>query len=282
MWLSLLLMSWLVMRVHTHVMKQHVKESELMKGHSWGHLPEHWDGSNDLVKMWRAWDKENKRLERELILHQNGMSSALSALNTINLKRWPDDLPSRVSCSKTSDRTCATRRKGHVKLSLTTSGLFVCRNCPDPHIQGSWFDIWPSHWIYPNYHIDADLVYSFPNDGTLPILNQEHVRDNVVMVKRGKIRVSVLAKIFQDFGALALIIIDDGRCGSKDFVCDTGRREAGEGFAAHDDWWRWIGLVMPTFLVSKQDGTRLESMMPLIPVDYLDGTHLICEEDIHN
>ena len=272
-----------VMRVHTHVMKQHVKESELMKGHSWGHLPEHWDGNNDVVKMWRAWDKENKRLERELILHRNGMSSALSALNTINLKRWPDDLPSRVSCSKTSDRTCATRRKGHVKLSLTTSGLFVCRNCPDPHVQGSWFDIWPSHWIYPNYHIDADLVYSFPNDGTLPILNQEHVRDNVVMVKRGKIRVSELAKIFQDIGALALIIIDDGRCGSKDFVCDDmGSRKAGEGFAAHDDWWRWIGVVMPTFLVSRQDGTRLESMMPLIPVDYLDGTHLICEEDIHN
>ena len=51
-----------VMRVHTHVMKQRVKESELMKGHSWGHLFEHWDGNNDLVKMWRAWDKENKRL----------------------------------------------------------------------------------------------------------------------------------------------------------------------------------------------------------------------------
>ena len=63
-----------------------------------------------------------------------------------------------------------------------------------------------------------------------------------------------------------------------------GRRKAGEGFAAHDDWWRWIGVVMPTFLVSKQDGSRLESMMPLVPVDVpgMDGTHLICEEDIRN
>jgi hypothetical protein len=269
----------LLVGTHTHVLKQHVKESDLQKGHSWGHLPEHWDRHNDLVKQWKAWDKENKKLEREHVLHSDGMSSSLTSLKSIVLKRWPE-LPSQVSCSKNNDRTCQVQRKAHVKLSLTTSGLYVCRSCPDPHIQGSWFDIWPSHWIYPNYHIDADLVYSFPNDGSLPILNQDHIRDSVVMVKRGKVGLANLAKVFQDLGALALVIIDDGRCGEKDFVCDLGRRRAGEGFAALDAWWKWIGVVMPTFLVSRQDGSRLESMMPLIPIDYLDDIHLICEEDL--
>lgn len=276
----LLLLIFTPQNCQTHVMKQHVKENNLSEGHSWGHLPEHWDKSNDLVKKWNAWDRENKRLERDLSLHSDGMSSSLSSIHPIHLKRWPE-LPSQISCSKNNDEICETRRKGHVKVTTTSSGLFVCGSCPDPSIQGSWFDIWPSHWMYPNYHIDADLVYSFPNDGESPILNKDHIRDNVVMVKRGKMRVSRLAKIFQDHGALALIIIDDGRCGEKHFVCDMGSRKAGEGFAARDEWWRWIGIVMPTFLISRQDGSRLESMMPLVPIEWNNGEmQLICAEDL--
>ena len=64
---------------------------------------------------------------------------------------------------------------------------------------------------------------------------------------------------------------------SKDFVCeDMGSRR----LKGCSDDGGGGSVVMPTFLVSRQDGTRLESMMPLIPVDYLDGTHLICEEDV--
>lgn len=277
--LVIVFLSWEPHRSATGVgiLKTHTAHSDLKGGHSWGDLPQHWDKRSAYVALWKAWDQENKRLERNLELRRGRMTSSLRA-KALNERRWPE-LPDRVECTK---GLCATKRKGHVKVSIASSGLHICSDCPDPNMQGSWFDMWPCHWTYPGYHIDADLVYAIPNDGTEPVLNAEHMYDNVVLVNRGGVRVNDLARRIQNHGALALIVIDDGRCGSN-FQCGgLGERRPGEGFAAGDDWWRWTGIVMPTFLVSSIDGRRLQSMMPLSRIDVPGyGSQLVCEEDLH-
>ena len=265
-------------------MKHHTLESNIKDGHSWGPRPEHWDRGNEHVQRWKAWDTRNRRLERDGELRNRG-GRYLQARATrkhmwseyfSEVTRQEDEM---LTCK--SD-VCETKRDGaHMKASLTPSGLMVCSGCPNPHTQGSWFDIWPSHWSYPDYHIDAQIIYSIPNNGENPIWNDMYVSDKVVIVRRGSVSIVELARRFQHLGAIALLIVDDGRCGD-DFDCGKlGKRRAGEGFAALDQWWKWVGIVIPSFLIRAGDGKRIESMMRLTQVDIPGlGKQLVCEDDL--
>lgn len=254
------------------VMHHQSVHSNLGEGHSFGTNPEHWNQGDPLVMTWKAWARENTRLEQQGAFHGTNLHTG----PTKEL-RWPE-LPSKVQCGH---GICKASRKGHIKASITGSGMVICRDCPNPHTQGSLVDFWPSHWTYPDYHIDAEIVYTIPNVGAKPILNVEHVHDNIALVDRGQVAIAELARTLQDAGALALIVADDNRCDAS-FNCGRlGVRRPGEGFAAKDQWHRWVGIVMPVFLVTQNEGQRLKSMMPLTSIDIPGmGLQWVCEEDL--
>lgn len=269
------------------IMKHHAFDSNLKDGHSWGTRPEHWDRGNEHVQRWKAWDARNRRIERDGEL-RNREGRYLHA-RAIKRRLWSkitdsggnlDDEP--LSCA---NGLCSAEggNGAHrvMKASITPSGLMVCNGCPNPHMQGSWFDIWPSHWSYPDYHLDAEIIYSIPNNGADPIWNDMYIRDKVVMVRRGGVSIVELTRQFQHLGALALLIVDDGRCGATFDCGKLGKRRAGEGFAALDQWWKWIGIVIPSFLIREHDGRRIESMMRLTQIEIPGiGKQLVCEDDL--
>jgi hypothetical protein len=244
-------------------------EEMLSRGQSWngnGRLPD-----TEATLRWKAWLRASKK---EYTLG-NMKKTPAAVLGS----RWERGLPGSVRCER---GYCPVTRKGHVLATLQSRrGLVVCKDCEDPSSEGSFIDIWPCHYQMTDYHIDAEIVYSVPNDGQGGrIVNAEHLHDNIALVDRGRTPiVDIVRTVETTTDALAVIIADDGQCGPN-FACPRGSRAPGEGFGAADDWQRWVGLNTPCFLIHKRDGERLKAMMPLEKVDLgRFGEQLVCSED---
>merc|ERR1719460_2501881 len=84
-------------------------------------------------------------------------------------------------------KTCmdgeCVERKFHVKATLTKQELLFCVGCPDPHQAGSHAPVWNAHFGLWDYHIDAELVMTVPNDASSELLNDYQIYDSVAVVE---------------------------------------------------------------------------------------------------
>ena len=49
-------------------------------------------------------------------------------------------------------------------------GLFFCKDCPHPALEGSWIDVWESHYNPHDYSVGGALVFAVPNDGSSEVM----------------------------------------------------------------------------------------------------------------
>lgn len=192
-----------------------------------------------------------------------------------HMKRWPHH-------PKTCYDGHCFYRNIVTKATMSNENLMFCNGCPNPHESGSQANLWNAHFSLWRYQIDAELVMAVPNDASSPLLNEYQVYDAVAVVKRGAVSILEKIKHAQEAGAVAILIIDDGEC-TPDFRCRRlGEKAEGVGFAWGDRWENWLGVYIPTFLVTKQDGDRLLNAMPVQEHDIPGfGTQLV-HIDEHN
>eukprot|EP00941_MAST-03F_sp_MAST-3F-sp1_P002183 g2183.t1 len=246
------------------------------RGESWSRH-ESFPTSSGPAMRWKAWFRASKKAYR---VDKDMKKTPAAVLGS----RYERGLPSYRRCqtSQGDKSRCKITRKGHVLASLTSrGGLVACKDCDDPSEAGIYYDIWPCHYQMSNFHIDAEIIYSVPNDASSELLNADHLTDNLVLVDRGSTPIVEIVRTVERSspGALGIIIVDDGSC-DDNFQCTKGSRKAGEGFGAADDWQNWVGLNTPCFLVTKDTGKSLKSFMPLHKVNVVNlGEQMVCEED---
>ena len=145
--------------------------------------------------------------------------------------------------------------------------LVFCRDCPDPHIQGSLMRVWRSHYGPQSYHVDGVVAYAVPNDARGPLLNDEHVRGHIALVDRGTVPFVEKVLRAQEAGAVAVIILDrageHGAACGEGFNCGPLGDKLKGGFAKSDDWVAWRRASIPAVLVSERDAERLRGLLEL-------------------
>uniref|UniRef100_A0A7S1C5X9 PA domain-containing protein n=1 Tax=Bicosoecida sp. CB-2014 TaxID=1486930 RepID=A0A7S1C5X9_9STRA len=171
-----------------------------------------------------------------------------------------------------------------VQVALVSGqGLAFCKGCPDPHGAGSILDVWEAAHgagngvggnagggaAAPSFHVDAELVYAVPNDGSSAVLNT--VGGTVVLMDRGEVAFVDKARAAQEAGADALLIADTGQCGD-DFDCGgwLGSKSEGKGLAARDSPSAWEGIYIPVAMISRSSAERLRALMELVEFETPD------------
>ena len=192
-----------------------------------------------------------------------------------HMKRWPHH-------PKTCYEGECFYRNIVVKAAISNQNMMFCVGCPNPHDSGSQAHLWNAHYSLWRYEIDAELVMTVPNDASVPLVNEYQVHDAVAVVKRGTISIIEKIKHVQEAGAIACLIIDDGEC-SSNFKCRRlGEKAEGVGFAWADRWENWLEIYIPTFLVTKSDGDRLLSVLPVEEHDIPGLGPQLIHMDHHN
>ena len=149
-------------------------------------------------------------------------------------------------------------------------GLFFCRDCPHPALEGSWLDTWESHYNMHAYSVGAALVYAVPNDGRSEILNHEDVRGRIALLNRGVVSLNDKVRRAQEAGANGVVILNLPCNRQREGLrCEVERKERayGHGFALNDPPDKWEGIHIPAVMISEEDGKRLISMMDLESMD---------------
>ena len=149
-------------------------------------------------------------------------------------------------------------------------GLFFCRDCPHPALEGSWIDVWECHHNTRAYGVGAALVYAVPNDGRAEIMNHEDVRGRIALVKRGVVSLNDKVRHAQEAGAQGVVILNSPCNRQRDGLrCEVEAKERayGHGFGLTDPRAKWEGIHIPAVMVSEDDGERLLSMMDLESMD---------------
>lgn len=146
-----------------------------------------------------------------------------------------------------------------VHLHSSPAALTFCRDC-DPREQGSFATMWVAAHGSSTFDVEAELVYSVPNDASEPMVNP--VRGAAVLVERGGAPIITKVVHAQEAGAVAVLVVDTpGDC-TEDFECGRlGSGKGGRGFAAADPASRWQHVIIPVALVSKGTAQRLVLQM---------------------
>ena len=150
------------------------------------------------------------------------------------------------------------------------NGLFFCRDCPHPALEGSWIDVWECHHNTRGYGVGAALVYAVPNDGRAAIMNHEDVRGRIALINRGFVSLNDKVRHAQDAGAQGVVILNSPCNRQRDGLrCEAEAKERayGHGFGLGDPRDKWDGIHIPAVMVSEDDGKRLLAMMDLESMD---------------
>ena len=113
-------------------------------------------------------------------------------------------------------------------------GLFFCKDCPHPALEGSWIDLWESHYNPHDYSVGGALVFAVPNDGSSEVMNDEDVRGRIALMKRGGVALNTKVRHAQEAGALAVLILNSNCTRERDGLrCEAEAKERsyGHGFS---------------------------------------------------
>lgn len=106
------------------------------------------------------------------------------------------------------------------------------------------FQVWRCHWSPAADLVLAAAVF-------FPATVDERTAGKVVFLRRDGTALHQLALLAQQAGAVALVVVDDGRCTEYDQRCIPGATKAlGEGFAAQDIPFYWAPLRIPVVFVT--------------------------------
>lgn len=144
-------------------------------------------------------------------------------------------------------------------------GLMFCKDCPDPHTEGSHMETWEARYSPGGFHVDGEIVFTVPNDASTEVLNV--VGGAIALIERGKVPFATKVRHAQEAGANAVIIIDDGTC-SDNFECGGWIGSKSQGpLARRDAAEAWRGIYIPSVLITKRQSERLLHLMELVTID---------------
>jgi hypothetical protein len=140
-----------------------------------------------------------------------------------------------------------------------------CIDCHSPEFEGSIIEGIAAKHNIKEYLVTGELVYCIPNFAESSyILNAHHFENRIVIVERGKI--SLIEKInkIQEYGAIGIIIADDGSCNQFYTFCGPRAGSTLEGgFAAYDDETVWEDIIIPVILINLEAAIKLRGAMKL-------------------
>ncbi len=116
-----------------------------------------------------------------------------------------------------------------------------------------------------------NIIYAIPNHGQRidsRIMNSELMQNSVVIFDRGA-GVSIVDKalLAQEFQAVGVIIIDDGRCDEEMTHCGMGASNITRGFGTRDHWALWSKVKIPCVLITEKRGAKLRNLLEIASVD---------------
>lgn len=157
--------------------------------------------------------------------------------------------------------TVGLSRKSYVEGGLAV--VTFCIDCPSPNSEGTLAKgLHPKHGLQ-EFQVTGTLVYCVPNNAEgRKFLNAHHFKDRIVLVDRGAMGILEKVEKILDWGAVGVVIADDGRCTEDLSYCgpQAGSVQQG-GFAIHDDLHRWRDVPIPVVLVSVKTADILRSTM---------------------
>ena len=115
---------------------------------------------------------------------------------------------------------------------------------------------WSGHWSPRGFQVSGEVAEVEFEEGGLKVLNGGEVEHRIAVVKRGGgVPIVRLALAAQAAGALAVVVVDDGRCdGIFDQFCALGAdKSKGELWGEVDLARPWLDLRTPTVLVLQSE-----------------------------
>ena len=143
-------------------------------------------------------------------------------------------------------------------------------------------EVWSSHWS-PKSHIVASEAIFYDHFAEMEMVDLVgNIYGRIVIVTRDHVPIIVKALKAQNLGALAMVVIDNGKCNAFDQKCFPGSdKEKGELFAAIDTPKNWIELKIPVVFALQNDIKVFEDGGVLFPTR-LDGFRNSIEVDPTN
>ena len=177
--------------------------------------------------------------------------------------------------SRSKERTVVSMRSQ--SFSNQPAGIktiYICNGCSRPEIDHNVIHLDSLVAARGPQKFDLrskNVLYAIPNHGQrvdTRIMNSEFMQDSVVIFDRGT-GVSIVDKalLAQEFQALGVIIIDDGRCDEEMTHCGMGASNITRGFGTRDHWALWSKVEIPCVLITKKRGDKLRSLLEVTSVD---------------
>ncbi len=137
----------------------------------------------------------------------------------------------------------------------------------------NYIKLWKCHWS-PSipYVIFSHNVWADPLYADIMLTNENKIRGNVAWVIRGNIGFVHKVKVLQKAGALAVIIVDNGKCTSFNQACIPGAdKSKGENFALKDMSGPWENVRIPVYFILYDDAIKMAELIRFnIPEELLN------------
>jgi len=161
-------------------------------------------------------------------------------------------------------------KNNKIAKAVAIKEIVFCKHCADPkeqgsRIQGVLINRPPYEWNWEGFA--APLVYAFPNQGCRRGLKNpvNDVRGAVIMFNRGDIlSVTEQVRLAHRMGSVAVIIIDTPREKKCSEYPKLPCRDVFVSLTRGYHGWEEAKFVLPTLLVSHEEGLRLASSLDLI------------------
>ena len=141
--------------------------------------------------------------------------------------------------------------------------ISFCVDCITPEHDGSFVYGLVAKHTSDYTSIAGELIYCVPNHAeNKKILNNESFYNRIIFVDRGKVSIIDKCQKIQSYGAIAIIIADDGNCDDNFNFCGSraGSIHSG-GFGSYDDPLVWKSITIPVLLINLSTAERMRKLM---------------------
>lgn len=157
-------------------------------------------------------------------------------------------------------------------IELDTSTDVLTYHAPsNTHLKS--VNLWKCHWS-PSlpYTIVSRNVWADPLYVDSVLTNGDKISGNIAWVIRGKIGLVHKVIALQKANALAVIIVDNGKCVSFNQACIPGAdKSRGENFALKDMSEPWENIRIPVYFMLYEDGIKVAETIEFdIPKEFRD------------
>ena len=207
-----------------------------------------------------------------------GMSKASSPSNIITTSKYSEVALRLYGEYYSYGSNTASQPTNSIELDTSAD---VLKYHAHSSTSANYVKLWKCHWS-PSipYVIVSNNVWADPSYADVVLTNENKISGNVAWVIRGNIGFVHKVKVLQKAGALAVIIVDNGKCTSFNQACIPGAdKSRGENFALKDMSGPWENVRIPVYFMLYDDAIEVAKSIKFdVPQELLN----LKPKNVHN